>query len=60
MAKNFYALKDAFQATYILESVIDNFTAYEDEVAEAKTELAKIKAEEAKRNSSVAPSEEGN
>ena len=53
MAKNFYGLKDSFQATYILESVIKNFAEYNDVVQEAKTELAKIKAEEAKTNSSV-------
>ncbi|WP_100616258.1 tetratricopeptide repeat protein [Confluentibacter citreus] len=55
MAKNFYALKDAFQATYILESVIQNFPEFTDVVAEAKTELSKIKAEESKTNSSVQP-----
>ncbi|UKM64637.1 tetratricopeptide repeat protein [Flavobacteriaceae bacterium GSB9] len=53
MAKNFYALNDAFQATYILESVIQNFPDYNDVQDEAKTELSKIKAEEAKTNSSV-------
>ena len=55
MAKNFYALKDAFQATYILESVIDNFAEFDDVVSEAKTELTRIKAEEAKTNSSIQP-----
>lgn len=53
MAKNFYGLKDSFQATYILESVIKNFTAYPDVVQEAQTVLDGIKTEEAKRNSSV-------
>jgi outer membrane protein assembly factor BamD (BamD/ComL family) len=53
MAKNFYALKDAYQATYILESVIKNFTDYPDVVDEAKAELAVIKNKEAKTNSSV-------
>ncbi|MGJ8549864.1 tetratricopeptide repeat protein [Winogradskyella wichelsiae] len=53
MAKNFYALGDAFQATYILESVISNFPDFTEVVSEAKTELNKIKAEEAKTNSSV-------
>jgi TolA-binding protein len=53
MAKNFYALKDAFQATYILESVISNFPEFEDVVDEAKAELTKIKSEEAKTNSSI-------
>ena len=58
MAKNFYALGDAFQATYILESVIQNFPEFDDVVAEAKSELSKIKAQEAKTNSSILP--EGN
>ena len=53
MAKNYYGLKDSYQAVYVLESVIENFTDYQDVVAEAKTELNKIKAEEAKTNSSV-------
>ena len=53
MAKNFYALGDAFQATYILESVISNFPDFDDVVEEATTELNKIKAEEAKTNSSI-------
>ncbi|AJR02384.1 tetratricopeptide repeat protein [Siansivirga zeaxanthinifaciens] len=55
MAKNFYALKDAFQATYILESVIDNFKEFDDVVTEAKDVLTKIKAEEAKTNASILP-----
>jgi hypothetical protein len=53
MAKNFYGLKDSFQATYILESVIKNFTAYPDVVEEAQKELDVIKSEEVKRNSSI-------
>ena len=53
MAKNFYALNDAFQATYILESVIENFKEFDEVVQEAKDELNKIKQEEAKTNSSI-------
>lgn len=53
MAKNFYGLKDSYQATYILENVIKNFSDYSDVVSDAKVELAKIKSEESKRNSSV-------
>ena len=53
MAKNFYELEDAYQATYILESVIKKFSNYQDLVDEAKTELNKIKSKEAKTNSSV-------
>jgi len=57
MAKNFYILGDAFQATYILESVSTNFSEYPEIVAEAKQELAVVKTKEAKSNSSVNPSE---
>lgn len=53
MAKNFYALDDSFQATYILDSVIKNFKNYADVVQEAQAELDRIKAEEAKTNSSI-------
>ncbi|MEM1257241.1 MAG: tetratricopeptide repeat protein, partial [Bacteroidota bacterium] len=47
MAKNFYALEDAFQATYILESVMENFSEYPDIIAEANGELSIIKSREA-------------
>ena len=57
MAKNFYALEDAFQATYILESVIENFAEFNAIVAEAKGELALIKSREAEINSSINPNE---
>lgn len=53
MAKNFYGLKDSFNATYILDSVIKNFSDYPDVIADARQELEKIKAEEAKTNASV-------
>lgn len=53
MAKNFYGLNDAYQATYILESVIKNFTDFPEIIDEATTELKKIRAEEAKTNSSI-------
>ncbi len=53
MAKNFYGLKDSFNATYILDSVIKNFTDFPEITAEAKTELDLIKAEESKTNASI-------
>lgn len=53
MAKNYYALKDAYQATYILENIIKNFTQYKDVIEEAKNELRTIKNKEAKTNESV-------
>ena len=53
MAKNFYELEDAYQATYILESVVQKFSDYEDLVKDAQAELNKIKTQESKTNSSV-------
>ena len=53
MAKNFYGLKDSFQSTYILDSVIKNFISFTDIVEEAQKELDSIKNEEAKTNSSI-------
>lgn len=55
MAKNFDALGDAYQATYILDSVIVNFAQYPEIVKEAKEEAFRIKSKEAKSNSSVNP-----
>jgi len=53
MADNFNNLNDAYQATYILESVQKNFAEYKDVVEEAKIALNKIKTEQAKTNESV-------
>ena len=53
MEKNFYGLKDSYQATYILDNVINNFTDYPDVVEEAKKGLSAIKLEESKTNSSI-------
>lgn len=53
MAKNYYALKDAYQATYILDNVIKNFPQFKDLVEEAKNELNTIKNNEAKTNESI-------
>ena len=55
MAKNYYELKDVYQATFILENVIKNFTQFEDIVKDAKIELTKIKENEAKTNNSITP-----
>jgi hypothetical protein len=46
-------LGDSFQATEILQSVIDNFATFEDVLTEAQSELERIKSEEAKRNESI-------
>lgn len=53
MGSNFYDLGDAYQATYILQNIIDNFDDYPDVAAQAAQKLNEIKAEEAKTNYSV-------
>ncbi|MFA5296850.1 MAG: tetratricopeptide repeat protein [Lutibacter sp.] len=53
MADNNYKLKDAYQATYILESVIKNFSQFSDVIEEATEALNKIKMEQAKTNESI-------
>jgi len=54
MAKNYYALDDAFQANYILESIIKTYSEkYPEIVEDAQKELNLIKAKEAKTNASV-------
>ncbi|MDM9630977.1 tetratricopeptide repeat protein [Robiginitalea aurantiaca] len=58
MALNYDQLDDAFQATYILESVVANFEDFPDIASEAGRELSKIKTREATRNASIKP--EGN
>ena len=55
MARNFYGLKDAYQANYVLESVIKNFAQYQDVVDEARDLQQRIQSEEAKTNASVQP-----
>lgn len=53
MAKNFNELKDAYQANYILENVIANFSEFDEVVLEAKSVLANFKIEQSKTNESV-------
>ena len=53
MAKNFHALGDDFQATYILENISQNFADFKEVVDEAQLELERIKLEVAKTNSSL-------
>ncbi|NQV78443.1 MAG: tetratricopeptide repeat protein, partial [Lutibacter sp.] len=53
MATNYYELQDAYQATYILESVLKNLGEFDDIVEEATKELKRIKTEQAKTNESV-------
>ena len=55
MGKNYYGLKDVYQATFVLENIIKNFKQFKDITEEAQIELNKIKENEAKTNNSVTP-----
>ena len=39
LAKNYYALEDSFQAVFVLESVIENFDTYPNQIEEAESLL---------------------
>lgn len=53
MAKNFNALGDNYNATYILENIIKNFESFPEAISEAQQLLKNIKAEASETNSSV-------
>jgi TolA-binding protein len=53
MAKNFNALGDDYQATYILENSIKNFQSYPEIISEAEELLKQIKSRAAETNSSI-------
>ena len=55
MAKNFYALDDAFQATYILESLADNYSQFPEILDEGNALLKQINQEQAEQNASLSP-----
>ncbi|RKW06679.1 MAG: tetratricopeptide repeat protein [Capnocytophaga sp.] len=50
MAKNFYGLKDLYQANYILSSVLENFKDYPEVIAQAKEAMELVKTSEKKSN----------
>ena len=53
MARNFERLDDAFQALFILESLIENFKKYPDIVNQAQLLKKQIEQKEAEKNESV-------
>ena len=58
MAQNYYALNDAFQATYILENVIKNFSNFAELKTEATQLLETYKRELSKSNASIEAEQE--
>ncbi len=57
LAKNFFALEDNFQSTFILENIITNFQSQPDIALEARYLLDKIISAEQKVNSSISGNE---
>lgn len=56
MAQSYNATGQTLNAVTLLQGVIDNFSQYQEVVATAQMELNRIKSEQAKTNSSIAPS----
>ena len=56
MAQNFYAVKDAFQATYILESLIENYKQFPEISKEGESLLNQIKEKQAEQNATLSQS----
>jgi tetratricopeptide (TPR) repeat protein len=46
LAKNYYSLEDSFQAVFVLESVIENFSAYPEQIEEAQKLLERYTLDE--------------
>jgi TolA-binding protein len=60
MAKNFYAVKDAFQATYILESLIENYEQFPKISKEGETLLNQIKEKQSEQNATLSQPDDNN
>lgn len=60
MAKNNDGLNDAFQATYILENIIQNYSQFDDLIEEAKTYLELLQKKQATKNTEVQNKETSN
>lgn len=57
MAQNFQRLDDAFQALFILESLIENFKQYPEIITQAMDLKSQIEKKEAEKNESVKANE---
>jgi hypothetical protein len=60
MAKNFYAVKDAFQATYILESLIENYKQFPEISKAGETLLNQIKEKQSEQNATLSQPNDNN
>ena len=53
LAKNYYALNDAFQAVFVLESIIENFDSFPLIVQEASELIETYRASLSEENRSI-------
>ena len=60
MAKNFYAVKDAFQSTYILESLLENYKQFPEILKEGETLLNQIKEKQSEQNATLSQPNDNN
>ena len=54
MARNYWKLKDPYQANYILQRIIENFTAYPEVIRQAKVLFTTLEREKRKREKGAA------
>ena len=53
MANNFAAIKDNYQANYILNHLISNFSKFPEIIVQAEALLEKVKSKAAETNASI-------
>ena len=53
LAKNYFMLDDSFQAIFVLESVIENFEVYPDEIMVAKKLLKKYNSKDKNKSNEI-------
>ena len=53
LAKNYFMLDDSFQAIFVLESVIENFEVYPDEIMVAKKLLKKYNSKDNNKSNEI-------
>jgi tetratricopeptide (TPR) repeat protein len=53
LAKNYFALNDGFQAVFVLESLIENFNSFDNEVKEARVLIEAYQLQMSEENRSL-------
>jgi len=53
LAKNYFALNDGFQAVFVLESLIENFNSFDNEIKEARVLIEAYQLQMSEENRSL-------